>query len=497
MGSLYHQVCIRLHSSRWLPGLALSGPILLFLSVYGPSAGHGFVRDDYAWMLHSQLNGWDDLLRVLGSDIGFYRPVVSLTFGFNGWFFGSNSLGYGLTNVLLALGCGWAIASLARALGLPRGAAVLAGALWLVHPDFLPVSVLWISGRTALLMILGATASAAALMRGRLWLSLAWLVVALFSKEEAVLVGFVLFAWLLILSSPPVRPLRWALSAGAVEAMYFLARGLAGATNPLNAPPFYRFTFDPATVAGNLAWYLLHAGGLALVVVVIAWLTLRITLAGRLPILRPSQLLLFSLIWILAGLGLTIWLPVRSHLYLALPAVGACLAAAALCAEWWAAASPPRRPLAVGAAIALVVALVPAHLRGAREWTARTDFAATVLGDLGALTAGLPDGSRVVLGDDRNDPRGNLASVFGTMASEASVVASGRPLLVWIEPPPPHAEVMGLRPPCQDCAAIRLNLVAGRLRPGPSSRSHFLEEQDLHGSRDIRLNSGKWIATGK
>jgi hypothetical protein len=453
---------------HWLAGLALSGPFLVFLAIYGPSVGHGFVRDDYAWMLHSQLGGWDDLLRVLGSDIGFYRPVVGLTFSFNEWLFGSQPFGYGATNLLLAAGCGWAIASLARALGLPRGAALLAGALWLLHPDFLPISVLWISGRTALLMILGAAASAAALMRGRVWLSLAWLVVALFSKEEAVVLPFVLFAWLLVIPSPPVRPLRWALSAGAVEAVYLLARELAGATNPMNAPPFYRFTFDLATVAGNLIWYLLHSGGLALLVVVVAWLTLRITRADRLPVRPPAQLLCFSLLWILAGVALTMWLPVRSHLYLALPAAGASLAASALCAEWWAAAPPSRRPLALVAAIVLIVALVPAHLRGAREWTARTEFAATVLGDLGALTAGLPERSRVILADDRNDPRGNLASVFGTMATEAAAVASGRAFEVWIEPPPPYAAIMGLHPPCAHCAAIRLTLVAGRLRPGPS-----------------------------
>ena len=116
----------------------------------------------------------------------------------------------------------------------------------------------------------------------------------------------------------------------------------------------------------------------------------------------------------------------------------------------------------------VVAALVPLHLRGAREWTARTEFAATMVRDLEALTAGLPDGSHVVLADDLNEPRGNLASVFGTMANDAGLLASGRPLDLWIDPPPPHAAIMGLRAPCADCAAARLILVGGRLRHAPS-----------------------------
>jgi hypothetical protein len=459
---------------RWLQAAAFTSPILVFVAVYGPAAGLGFVRDDYSWVQHSRLSDWPDLLRIVGTDLGFYRPAVGLTFTLDGWLFGWNSAGYGLTNLLLALGCAWAIASVARGLGLPRGAALLAGALWLIQPDFLPISVLWISGRTALLMILGSAAAAAALIRGRLWLALVCLALSLFSKEEAVVFPFVSFVWLLIVPSPPVRPLKWALSAGAVEAIYFLARGLSGATSPVNAPPFYRFTFDPATVAGNLTWYLVHACGTALTAILMAWLLLRINpgasgstspASPQLP-LRPRErsALLFSVLWILASICLTMWLPVRSRLYLALPAAGASLAAAACCAAWWTTASERRRRLCLVMAIGFALALVPAHLRGAREWTARTSFAAVVLGDLGALTSGLSDGATVVLVDDPNDPHGNLASVFGTMANEAAMLASGRRLSVWIEPAPPHAAVMGLRAPCPGCAALRLKLAGGRLR---------------------------------
>ena len=472
MGIPKQQVTHSLDSPAALAVVAAIVPVVAFLAVYAPAAGHGFVRDDYAWILHSRVASLSDLLRVLASDIGFYRPVVGLTFAVNGWLFGASPLGYGLTNVAFALGCAGAVAWLGRALGLPRGASLLAGTLWLLHVDVMPIGVLWISGRTALVMILAAAASAAALMRGRLGLALACLAVALFSKEEAVLLPFVLLGWLLVIPSPAVRPATWAVSAGTVEALYFLARTAAGATNPITAPTYYRFTFDPSIVLANLGWYLAHASALAAACVILALIVFRVwpgSLATRERVSEDPGLrvvLAASALWILGACALTMFLPVRSRLYVALPAVGAALAAAAICASCWSAASRARRRGALLTSLLVVAALVPLHLRGAREWTTRTEFAATMIHDLEALTAGLPDGSHVVLADNLNEPRGNLASVFGTMANDAGLLASGRPLDLWIDPPPPHAAVMGLRAPCADCAAIRLILVDGRLRTG-------------------------------
>ena len=116
----------------------------------------------------------------------------------------------------------------------------------------------------------------------------------------------------------------------------------------------------------------------------------------------------------------------------------------------------------------MTIALLPIHQRGVREWTTRTAFAGSVLRDFEMLTAGLPSGSSVILNDNRDDPHGNLATVFGTQASEAGRLISGHPLDVWIDPAPPHAAEMGLRAPCPDCTALRLNLVDGRLRLAPS-----------------------------
>ena len=127
MGNADHLFTHKLDYRIGLAVVTALAPVLAFLAVYAPAAGQGFVRDDYAWILQSRIGSLADLVRVLTSDIGFYRPVVGLTFAFNYWLSGSSPAGYGLTNVALALGCAGAIAWLARSLGLPRGAAALAG----------------------------------------------------------------------------------------------------------------------------------------------------------------------------------------------------------------------------------------------------------------------------------------------------------------------------------------------------------------------------------
>ena len=334
---------------------------------------------------------------------------MGLTFAVDEWFFGVRPWGYGLTNFLLALGCAFSVVVLGRAMGLPPGGALVGGALWLLHAEFLPIGVLWISGRTALVMILAATASAAALLGGRFWPALAWLAVALFSKEEAVVLPFVLLGWLIIRPSA-IRPLAWAVGAGTLVVMYLIARTFAGATNPVNAPAFYRLTFEPAIVVDNLVWYGIHGAWTAAIVAVLGALVLHgkpeSTDGPRAPGL--NSILMCSALWIAGSFALTIWIPVRSDLYLALPAVGVSLAAAAFCTQRWRRASPARQRAALVMAIVFVAAMVPVHLRGAREWAMRTEFAATVLRDLDALTSGLPAGSHVVLNDDRNDPHGNL-----------------------------------------------------------------------------------------
>jgi hypothetical protein len=222
---------------RWAAALA---PVLAFLAVYVPRAGHGFIADDYRWVLESQVSTVDGALALFAHNNGFYRPLVALTFTVDRWLFGLNPLGYGLTNVALAVACAAMVYRLARALEMPWGAAALAGSIWLLNFHGINMAVLWISGRTALLLTLASVAAATCLVRRQLLPAAAWTAVALLSKEEAVLLPLILTAWLYVWPAAGAgerrRALwRWIACAAVLLAGYAVLRQHSGAMTPATA----------------------------------------------------------------------------------------------------------------------------------------------------------------------------------------------------------------------------------------------------------------------
>jgi hypothetical protein len=448
---------------------ACIAPMLVFAAVYVPAAGHGLIQDDYSWILRSRVRSGADVLALFHSDNGFYRPVVSVTFAINEWMFGAHPYGYGLTNVLLALACAWAIGSLARALGLARGAAVLASAIWLLNFHGVRMAVLWISGRTALVLTLTAVLAATAFVRGRLGAALACLALALFAKEEAVLLPAILLVWSWILTSrrdtgsrdvqlSPLRPGVWLIAAGAVTGVYFAARSLTHAMTPLSAPPFYTPTFDPAVLGSNLVSYADRALTWPIVVCVLAALVLGRPRFDRLA----RRTILCGVVWLAGGFALTMFLPVRSDLYACFPSAGASLAAAALCAESWEVASEARQRRALVAAIVVSVAAGALHYVRTDRWVSLADFASASIADLERETRQLAGNSTVVIRDDRAG-RVNLGAAFGTLMNDAYTLVTGRTMKLWIEPPPLNADLAGLSPPCATCVDLRLAVADGRI----------------------------------
>src|SRR5207247_1098974 len=134
------------------------------------------------WVARSQITSWEATRQLLKASTGFFRPVVSLSFALDRLAFGLNPLPFGLTNVALLLGSAYGVFVLARALALPVGAALLASALWTFNWHGINMAVLWISGRTALLLTLTSTLGAAAFLRHRLFPALALVFCAMLSK---------------------------------------------------------------------------------------------------------------------------------------------------------------------------------------------------------------------------------------------------------------------------------------------------------------------------
>ena len=86
------------------PALAFAWVVVCLALIYVPDLGRGFVKDDFRWIVTSRLQGLADLQRVfVETPMGFYRPLVAISFGVSHSWFGVNPFPYGLTNLLLVV----------------------------------------------------------------------------------------------------------------------------------------------------------------------------------------------------------------------------------------------------------------------------------------------------------------------------------------------------------------------------------------------------------
>jgi hypothetical protein len=441
-----------------LQKIALALPFAVFLAIYGSSVGKGFVADDFGWILDSRVAGAHDLGAIFFKSTGFYRPVVGLTFAADYALFGVHPLGYGLTNVLLASICAVLLFLVARELSLPSAAATLAVALWLLNPHGINTAVLWMSGRTSLLLSMGSLAAVLMVLRGHPFLALLPAAVALFSKEEAFLLPAILFLWWIgfrraDLPSKKQMALWWLCSA-ALLAVYLALRFQTGAMTPWTAPPYYRFTANPAVILRNIREYADRAMTFPAAVALLAWIVLRPS-PDRPPMSR--SVLICGAAWIVGGYGLTMFLPVRSSLYACYPSAGACLIAADIVARCWSAAAPLARQRAVAAGIVATIGMTPVYVIRNRSTLANARFSTRVLHDLASATHAVPSGAIVVVLDDRTH-RPNVETAFNMALDDAFELTSGRRLTFWVEPELQHARLAGRTPPCRACEALTVDV---------------------------------------
>lgn len=466
-------------------GLCL--PFLAALIAYAPDAGRGFVKDDFHWIRTSAVERLGDVPELFTRHTGFYRPLVSVTFAANHAVDGVNARGYGWTNLALAFTGAALIAALARALGLAVVPSALAGGVWLLNFHGINMAVLWISGRTALLLVCCAVGAAWAAARGRFVLMGVLCLGALLSKEEAVLLPMILIVVVVATSrlshpdpqtqtqdprpqAPPLARSQLALAAACAFAplvLYAWLRSQTGAMTPGTAPAFYRFSFSLSTLFSNAVQYADRSSTLGAAVVLLC--------AGAARFVRPPidpierRALVVGVAWLVFGFGLTIFLPVRSSLYACFPSVGSALAVGALASAWSRSMSDRARLRLAAVLVIVPVLLLPVYRARNARWVRGATFSARVMSDLAKATATLAPGSLVVLHDDR-EKRTNLASTFGTLVEDAAVLAAGRDVRAWIEPPVPDTAAAGLVAPT-DAPARELWLVNGRLSPTPAPGS--------------------------
>lgn len=446
------------------------------LAIYLPSVGAGFIRDDFAWIRSSAVGGPDDLLHLLQRNTGFYRPAVGLSFAVNR-VAGLNPLAYSAVNLALLFACVALFFSLLTRIGIDRGAALFGAGLWALNFHGINMAVLWISGRTALLLVFFALLAARAVVRDAWGSAAAWTFLALMSKEEAVMLPVILIVWRRILdirerrmtSADAVslcgstgrsgsrvnlsRRARQVVAMAVPLVAYFTLRIHSGAMTPFDAPAEYRFTIDASRLARNVLEYADRAATLPALVIIAA---LAFAMAGqRRPLrsvdvgsadgvsqseglalvtaLREDQqaraLIVMGAAWLIGGYAVTMWLPVRSSLYACFPSIGAVIIATVVCRHAFARMSPRRRSLAVAAALAAPFVFWPVYRARNDSYDAAGALSRSVLGELRAVNP--PAGAVVVITDDNARP--NLASTFGGLMPDA-LALYGLPFTVCIEP---------------------------------------------------------------
>jgi len=391
----------------------------LLSTIYLPDLGHGFVKDDYRWITASRVQSLPDLARLYTTNVGFYRPLASTTFAVDQAIWGLNPLGYALTNVALFLADAVLLFLLASRLSLPPAAALFGVAVWAFNFHGVNMAVLWISGRTALLLCLFGLASTLAFLSNRHSTAALLALAAMLCKEEAVVLPALFVA--LDLShaagrkgSESGRAVLRTLPLWAALGLYGLLRVNSGAFGPLDAPEYYRFTFEPRAVLKNVAQYLDRGGTWPAVTAAIV--ALGVGTRGALNE-NERRVIRFGVLWFLALYAITVFLPIRSSLYALAPSMGSALAAAALAARAWR-EDPQRFARVAGALVAVVALLLPVYRSRNHGFVEPSDLAAQSLRTIRDAARSRGQRGAIVIVDHTEEPV-TLNDAFGNLFTDA------------------------------------------------------------------------------
>lgn len=398
-------------------GVAAALLVVAVVAVYAPSLGGAFVYDDHRFYsrnaaIASPANVvafFTDPSTVdpAGNWEGIYRPLRSLSFAVDRWFFATNPVGPRLHALLLHIATALAIAVLLGGLLGRRLLGLVLALAWAVHPVHVE-SVAWITSRADLLGGLFAVLTLLAFRRrdrtGPV-LGYPLFVAALFAKESSVVVP--LLGALLDLALPrrePERPVallkRWAplllLAIAFVLLRQEVLDGHAGQR------PFWGgswlITADSMVV--GLGWYVLRLAlpfgprfdyqlplapevGLVVVIGVGLALAVAVGLATRALVRGRARAVGAGVWWILLALApvSNLLVPINilvAERFLYLAAVGWMLILAALWSVGWR-GRPAWRAVMVVVAIHWIGYLGLGTLALSAQWSSETRLWSTVL----------------------------------------------------------------------------------------------------------------------
>lgn len=393
-----------------------------FLAIYGRDAGLGFISDDFAWIAHGRIHDRGSVTRIFSTSIGFYRPLTSLSFGVDHARFDMNPKGYGATNLALALAAAVLLGVLATTIGMSPAVGAIAAALWLFNFHGMNMAVLWLSGRTSLLVTLWSLAAVVALLRGHAIAGASLALLAMLAKEEAVVLPVLLTIWLGVERVLRVQPRRrnasGVLLAWVALAIYLALRSGSGAYWPHSAPAFYSPTLAPGALARNVAEYADRSLTFSLGTLLATAVAVR-----RWPRVRDrAPAIAFGFLWFVCGFALTVFLPVRSSLYVLYPSAGSCLVAAILIVAMCDRVPAVRLRRLIMLGMLTIAALMPVYWARNARWRDLAQLSTSAIADLQAAADRLPPGTTVAIVDDTST-RTNLTTAWGNMTSEMAALS--------------------------------------------------------------------------
>ncbi len=185
---------------------------------YVATLSFGFVYDDVPQILKNPaIHAWKFVPQYFRAHVwaaiypesagNYYRPIFLLWLRLNYWLFGTEATGWHLTSIACHVVATWLVLRIAQRVSGERMTALIAALIFAVHPAHVE-NVAWISGVTDPLMSCFALGSFLAFLSFResrkpvhAALSLALFALALLSKETAVVLSAVVFAFALLFGS--------------------------------------------------------------------------------------------------------------------------------------------------------------------------------------------------------------------------------------------------------------------------------------------------------
>jgi len=267
---------------------------------------------------------------VFSTNVGFYRPLVTLSFAIDRGIWNLDPRGYALTNLIFLVADAGLLFVLARRLSLSSSAALFASAAWMFNFHGINMALIWISGRTALLLCLLSLAAVLVWLRGRRLAAALLALAAMLCKEEAVMLPPLLLLVDLVATGQRPMNIRRALLRSwpvwVAAAIYLIVRVQTGAFGLSDAPEYYRLTFDPRLVVRNAAEYLDRGATWAVVAAMLVFLvTPRETPLSD----DERRVIRLGVVWFALMFAITVFVPVRWLAIESASSIGSALAAAA------------------------------------------------------------------------------------------------------------------------------------------------------------------------